>query len=160
MSFKCALCELDIQVGEPMLSDERMNLAHESCVRRKQNDPGSSVVVVSSPSPPSTLTLTSPDACVPSARPPVCVECDGPAISMCPVCLRRVHQNYGYDGKKPCSLIHEAKCPGAREARDPKLKLNWIVNVGTAVIAIEPGTIHGNGKHVAPKKAKKKRGRR
>lgn len=167
MPFRCSICELDIQVGESMLADATMNLAHESCVRRKQDNPGSSVVVISSPAPPSTLTLTSPDACVPSRAPAVCVECGKHAISMCPACGVYVHQSFGYNGPA-CSLSHEQKCYGAKVSRDiatsvkmytdlPKLK--HPIFIGEPVIVIDPSVaplFRKNGKSHGKAKARKK----
>jgi len=123
MPFKCSICELDIQVGEELLADEKMDLAHKTCVNRMLRDPGSAVVIPSvtvpppPPRPPSPP--TAPEPCVPSRAPSVCVECDRPCIAICPYCQKRVHQSYGYDGGPACSALHEAKCPGARDSRNP-----------------------------------------
>jgi hypothetical protein len=39
MAFACSICQNQIQVGEPLLADEKMNLAHESCVRKETGVP-------------------------------------------------------------------------------------------------------------------------
>jgi hypothetical protein len=180
MPFKCSLCELDIQVGEPILADERMNLAHQSCVERKQRTPGSTVVVASAsapipilqpPSPPpapqvvevkieavSGFGFGNPTASLGQSAPPLCAECGKSAIAICPYCGTRVHQDYGYAGLN-CSGRHEGKCPGARESRDPKYTvlpkgIKFSSQTVPLNITIEPGVISGNGKHAAPKPKK------
>lgn len=105
MSFKCSLCEQDIQPGESMVSDEKMCLAHESCVKRgKTIDPPTVIDVKVEP-------------CVMPSRVSFCAECQKPGISRCPACLALVHQSYGHDGGPACSVLHEAKCEGARLSR-------------------------------------------
>jgi len=171
MPFTCAVCGFDIQVGESMLSDDKMNLAHESCVKRGRSiDPPTVVEIATKISSPG---LGNPTAVVepcllPSAS-KVCVSCQKSAISMCPACNAYVHQNYGYDGGTACSTIHEAKCDGARNSREraPKKEETldkWDVMVGGIVAtSIGAGSLldaKRNGKHQKKSDQKKKSGGR
>jgi hypothetical protein len=130
MPFKCSLCELDIRVGEPMLSDEKMNLAHEACVRRgRAIDPPTTIDVTTKISgsgfgnPTAVVSPAVPihEPCLLPSAPKVCIECKKSAISMCPSCNEYVHQDYGYNGAN-CSGRHEGRCEGARQSRSPKKK--------------------------------------
>jgi hypothetical protein len=47
---------------------------------------------------------------------PVCIHCGQPCISMCSICLRRVHQSYGFLNAN-CSGLHEAVCIPSRALR-------------------------------------------
>jgi len=133
MPFTCAICSMEIQVGESMLSDDKMNLAHERCVRRETQLPRvahlPSVTVSPPPPAPPPPLPAAPDSCVPTSSLRFCSECGKPCISMCPApCLMYVHQNFGYDGGTACSTLHEGKCETARRSRelDPKLPINSV----------------------------------
>ncbi len=138
MPFTCAICSMDIQITEPMLSDDKMNLAHKSCVDRmiaksKHGVRDIFIGPVASPSPPPPAPPpplpAAPDSCVPTSSLRFCSECGKPCISMCPApCLMYVHQNFGYDGGTACSTLHEGKCGTARRSRElePKLPINSV----------------------------------
>lgn len=173
MPFTCAICSLEIQIGEPMLSDEKMNLAHERCIPKEIHLPsvtiGGSSVKLPPPLPPEPPTPretkvlaghtinvpTEADMCVPSRRPSLCVECGKPAIGMCPACHGYVHQDYGYNGLN-CSGRHEGKCEGARKFRnlDPKPIPLITADTSDYIIDVKVGR---NRKNVSPKKARKGR---
>jgi hypothetical protein len=182
MPFKCALCELEIQVGEPMLSDEKMNLAHESCVKRKQANPGSSVVVAGPVLQAVTVTLPHPsdvplgtkvsvkaeslppgavvvvsagEPCLMPRAPSVCAECQKPAISMCPSCKAYVHQDYGYNGSN-CSGRHEGRCSGAADSRKPVKKSAALTQIQT-LSTIESTSKSSNGKYAKPNPGRRRR---
>jgi hypothetical protein len=165
MPFTCAVCGFDIQVGESMLSDDKMNLAHESCVKHGRSiDPPTVVEIatkVSGPGPGNPTAVVEP-CLLPSAS-KVCVSCQKSAISMCPACNAYVHQNYGYDGGTACSTIHEAKCDGARRSRDRDHLSKQIQEIATAGTFIGGSVLMKNapknGKHQKPVN-RKKRGRR
>jgi hypothetical protein len=164
MPFTCAICSLDIQIGEPMLSDEKMNLAHKACVDRLIKEPAHPSINIPQaqldPSPP-VLPIPcppAPDTCVPSRAPDVCVECQKPAISMCPSCLKYVHQSFGYAGPA-CSLNHEARCAGARESRKPLTQIPVLKMSGPIFDTVEIKNKNSNGHH-KKNRAKKARGRR
>lgn len=118
MPFSCAICAIEIQVGEPMLSDEKMNLAHESCVKKATKVQIPTVIVVktkvSGPGIGHPGAIVEP--CLLPKAPSVCVECRKPAIAMCPGCHQYVHQDFGYNGSN-CSGRHEGGCEGARQSR-------------------------------------------
>lgn len=153
MPFKCSLCELDIQIGEPMLADEKMNLAHESCAKRNRSiDPPTVVEVVTKVSGPGFGNPTAViEPCLLPSAPKICSECQQSAISICPSCYAYVHQDFGYAGLN-CSGRHEGKCSGARESRT--LARTTVVAKIEKIIGV-----YRNGKHVTPK-AKKGRARR
>jgi hypothetical protein len=132
MPFKCSICEMDIVVGEPLLADAAMTLAHKRCV-----DKGDPPSVVETPAlskdvqlarsiqfklnnkipvPLSDVQELYGDPCTPSNAPALCVECHKPAIAMCPSCHTYVHQDFGYNGNN-CSGRHEGRCEGARKSR-------------------------------------------
>ncbi len=154
MPFKCALCELDIQVGEPMLADEKMNLAHEVCVKKgKSIDPPSAIVVQAKVGGPGFGNKTAIiEPCLLPSAPKVCAECQKTAISMCPHCKVYVHQNYGYDGGIACSTIHEGKCHGARTSRELTKK----------PLLLKPDPVFDTAMKITPMngKPRKERGRR
>lgn len=164
MSFTCTICSLDIQVGEPMLSDERMNLAHKACVDRMVKDsvhPSIRIPSVHlSPPPPRAPPplAAAPDSCVPTSSVRFCSECGKPCISMCPApCLQYVHQDFGYNGPN-CSGRHEDRCEVARKSRElgkkpPALKPDPLPVYDCV---IEPITVRKNGKY-SPKSRKSSR---
>jgi hypothetical protein len=162
MPFTCAICSLDIQVGEPILSDEKMNLAHKTCVERLIKEPAHpSINVPQAQLAPSSPILPipcppAPDACVPSRAPAVCVECQKPAISMCPYCLKYVHQSFGYGGPA-CSLSHESHCLGALESRKPSTR-PLVKMTGLIFDTIGIPEKNSNGRH-RKKSTKKVKGR-
>lgn len=175
MPFTCAICSLDIQVGEPMLSDDRMNLAHKACVDRLVQDPAHPSISIPSvylvppppPAPPPSPSVA-PDSCVPSSRVRFCSECGKPCISMCPApCLMYVHQSYGYDGGPACSSLHEGRCEVARRSREPEPKpppgsvavALQVDPYGVAGAAITKARRNGTHKHrpVAKKKGRARR---
>lgn len=130
MPFTCSICMLEIAVGVPMMTDEKMDVAHTSCIDKMLKDPVSSSISIPSvklASPPPPAPPSPPLAFVRTDAPPSqlhhvreihgCAECQKPAISMCPACGTYVHQGYGYDGAN-CSGRHEGKCDGARESRN------------------------------------------
>jgi hypothetical protein len=119
MPFTCAICSVEILVGEAMLPDERMNVAHQTCVDRLIKNPAHpsiSVPTVLLTPPPPAPPPPSGDVCIPPAS-NLCVECEKPCGPFCPYCGKRVHNGYGWNNET-CSLIHERHCRGAREARD------------------------------------------
>jgi hypothetical protein len=108
MPFRCKICELDILPGAPMVSNERDEVAHETCFR-----PIANLVAHTVSKPP---VPAAPEPCTPSSSASVCSECGDPCIAMCPSCRKYVCPTYGYNGKT-CSPAHEGKCSGARESR-------------------------------------------
>jgi hypothetical protein len=170
MPFTCAICSLDIQVGELMLSDEGMNLAHKVCIDRLIKDPTHPSISIPSiylsppppapPSPPIDVNVkvsgsgfgnstASIEPCLMPHKASVCSECGDRCIGMCPACLKYVCQSYGWNGKS-CSLLHEAKCAGARESRS----LGEKPPILRVVEIIEKSR---NGKHKAMKPKKRVR---
>jgi len=192
MSFTCAICSLDIAVGEPLLSDEKMNLAHKSCIDRMLKEPAHPSVTISSthlePLPPPAPPLSLPgksvelarsvsfkvshgipvpldearrmygDSCVPSKPPSLCVECQKPAISMCPACHGYVHQDFGYNGPN-CSGRHEAHCEGARQFLEKDKKP---AAIGLEMVELPIESVRRNGKAAlkTPTNGSKKQKRR
>ena len=178
MRLICEFCQIPVRPGERVVTDGVSSVAHEHCVK-KEADPTAihlpSVTV--SPPLPAPPSLHKPDdtlyramnagipipktnvvePCLLPRAPSLCVECQKPAISMCPGCHAYVCQDYGYNGKN-CSGRHEMKCEGARRSRDP------IGNLEKAAISIGAAAIFGrNGVHKVEKKVlvdRKKRGRR
>lgn len=163
MPFNCELCGKEIKVGEAMLTDEKMAVAHQACVQRE------AVRVPIAPLPPTPPPIAkATEAAVQAARavafkmqhnipvpiaeakvmygepcllpsaPKLCVECQKPAISMCP-CGALVHQDFGYAGLN-CSGRHESTCEHARRSRDPVSKTSAGGGGGGIVI------YDGNGK--------------
>ena len=116
MSFTCVMCNLEIQSGQPMLADERMNVAHSSCVEQRC-DVQSPVAALATFScgrcgKPTTSTLACrrcyTDLCPGcllagccGSRPAdpgektYCSACSRPCKSICPYCQEYVHGGYG-----------------------------------------------------------------
>ncbi len=140
MAFTCKICSREIQVGEAMVPNMKMEVAHDSCVQRECQIPKAIVppITISTDQMVTlkierieiigdgfnkTVTITPQiEPCLmPTKSLAVCGECQKSAISMCPACRAYVHQDYGYNGQT-CSLKHEAKCAGAAESRNPHPK--------------------------------------
>lgn len=150
MAYTCTLCSLDIKVGDPILADDKMNLSHESCVRRVAEAEKANVVRVVGP----IVKLTSPpevdqavkvmyhEPCLLPSASKVCTECQKPAISMCP-CGALVHHDFGYNGLN-CSGRHEAKCAYAAASRELPKKSNEEKAKKDLFVEIFKGR---NGKH-------------
>lgn len=88
MPFTCSICALDIVVGQAMLSDEKMNVAHTTCIERMLKDPAHPSINIPSvtisplpPGPPSPLPAAPPppkQAPVALDTRPTCPRCGGP----------------------------------------------------------------------------------
>ena len=156
MPFTCTICSMEIRIGEPMLADASMALAHERCVQRELKIQRSS----DSPSPPQKVDIVvekiggslgnptgSAEPCLmPSRSSNLCVECREESIAMCPYCRVYVHHGYGYG--KSCALLHESVCREARQSREPDPK---------PPVQALPAPKNGVHAATAVKKARKKR---
>lgn len=125
MPFTCAICVMDIGAGEPMLSDEKMNVAHEVCVRRVAAGgvaPTASVPSVTLLLPPA-LSTPPPFSCqrcgigITTTAPHSCSRC---YLDLCPKC-----EAAGCCGSRPaqrgektycasCNLPCKSMCPVCR----------------------------------------------
>jgi len=174
MAFTCVLCGMDIQVGERMLADDKMALAHERCVEKEAQLPKevhvptifvpppiakSTEAAVQAakavsfkmqhniPVPVAEAKMVYAEPCLLPTAPKVCTECQKPAISMCP-CGAIVHHDFGYNGVN-CSGRHETKCAYAAASRElPKKSIEEKAKQDLFV-EIFKGR---NGKHQKPTK--------
>jgi hypothetical protein len=158
MPFTCVFCSTDITVGDLMVSDDKMNIAHQSCIVKLSKDSAINVPPVCvKPLPPH----REPEGFLPPSPPRVCSECSEPCIAMCPVCRALVCQAFGWNGRT-CSLRHEARCAGARESRT-SLKSNGPVPIlapdRTPIYDSIPIRSTAKTRKCVPKKPKKKRRR-
>ncbi len=168
MSFTCTICSMEIQVGEPMLADASMSLAHERCVQRELQ-----AKAPPPPAPPSPQAVTvaqkvsgpgfgnptaSVEPCFMPSAPKLCVQCGEVSISICPYCNAYVHHGYGSWGPT-CSLSHEQKCSGAKESRELKPKPSVVKGVFVELIPIKKNGRCNHEEHAGLKSKKKRRSR-
>lgn len=151
MPFRCKICELDILPGARMVSNERDEVAHETCVRPVVNVIAHTVTKVPSPA--------APEPCVPVVYvPDACAECGDHCIAICPYCGKRVCPTYGWNGKT-CSVAHEGKCAGARESREPlkKVRPPAAMKPNGPIFDTDPIGNGRNGRHKAKPKGRSRR---
>jgi hypothetical protein len=107
MPFRCKICELDILPGAPMVSNERDEVAHETCFR-----PVANLVAHTVSKPP---VPAAPEPCISAVKQTICIVCGIDCISRCP-CGALVCQAYSFE--RSCSLTHESTCGIARRSRE------------------------------------------
>jgi len=123
MPFVCAFCQGEIVVGDKMVSDDRMDVAHERCAARLAEQSAAhlpSVTLVAPP--PSALPLPRvvyPDPCARCGEPTGMPQrsCSRCYLDLCPKCIaagccgdRPAHlgeKTYCAQCKKPCRSV----CP-------------------------------------------------
>lgn len=109
MPFTCSICSLDIGVGEELLSDEKMNLAHKRCVERLAKDPSHPSINIPGvylvPPPPPRVIYHDP-----------CARCGDPTgvpqrscsrchLDLCPKCIAA-----GCCGDRPAHIGEKTYC--------------------------------------------------
>ncbi len=162
MPFICSLCGIEIAVGEAMIPNIRDEVAHDRCVQnegllRQPEAPSDIILPPPPPAPPPPPLVVAPDFHAPS-RSKICAICEAECISACPYCMTMVCHTYGWNGKS-CSLIHEAKCAGARESREPlkkPLALKPMEVFYDAMVIASGVNKNSNGKHQSKPRRKKK----
>lgn len=175
MPFTCAICSLDIVVGEELLSDEKMNVAHKRCVLQLEKDPSHPSVSIPTvflvpppppppapPSPPSPLKPVTFKSVVEAGLTghPICPRCGGrlgpvlkgsynhyPDNRFCDRCVRFIPEPPG-SSSPPCDSSTWKPSPPIMKPSTPIYDTIEIKNTSS----------RRNGKHVTPKK--KRKGRR
>ncbi len=166
MPFICAFCQKSINSGEHVVTDGVSSIAHDHCVRKEIETQKPtpvripSVTVTPDPSveaaraaafkmahnipvPVAEARAAYAEPCLLPSAPKVCVECQKPAISMCP-CGAIIHHDFGYNGIN-CSGRHEAKCAYAAASRELPKKPPTVEKVQQDLFAKLSKS--SNGKH-------------
>lgn len=166
MPFVCSLCGIEIAVGEPMVPNIRMEVAHDRCIQKEIStrlpEVPSDVVILKIETKVDGPGFGNPTAslepCLPPTLTSVCSECEDNCIAICPYCGKRVCPTYGWNGKT-CSVAHEGRCAGARESREPlkKVRPPAAMKPNGPIFDTEPIGNGRNGRHKAKPKGRSRR---